>query len=288
VRVSVTIARSGTLVRREQRQVAPRLVGRAALVEAAVREETIHLGAAGVDPVRHPAAPVHRQDVVVAGDHEVERAGARPLLGAEAVDEGQARRQRRAGARGLDRGPVEVADVVEERKEQVEDELAVRVTLHVAREEDGQRLEDAAAQHGERVDRAGLREEPLAEAERVRVLGARRADGATADVRDQDVGADVLRDGREIDLGAVVDGTALQQDLPGLVEADAPAERRPGFHADAQVTPLHFDRAYPHIRPVRDEREQTGHATTPVLRLAAHSPSSLSSCAAGGGRAAAG
>ena len=65
-----------------------------------------------------------------------------------------------------------------------------------------------------------MREEPLPVAERVGVLGARRADGGEADVRDEGVGADVLGHVDEADLGAIVDGTTLEEDLAALVKAD--------------------------------------------------------------------
>ena len=74
----------------------------------------------------------------------------------------------------------------------MEDELAVRLAAHVAVEEGGELLGEAAAQPGEGVDRAGVGEEPLAVAEGVRVLGAGGPDRGEPDVGEQGVGPDVV------------------------------------------------------------------------------------------------
>ena len=76
--------------------------------------------------------------------------------------------------------------------------------------------------------RAVMGEQPRAEAERVRVLVLRLADGAAAHVTDDHVGAQILDQRVEVDrLGRRL-GPALQQHLAALVEAEPPrVERSP-------------------------------------------------------------
>ena len=164
---------------------------------------------------------------------------------------------------GLDDRTIEVAGVVEERQEQVEEQLAVRLAPHVAVEEQRELLGQPAAQPAERLDRAGAGEEPLPVAEGVGVLGARRADGREPHVRDERVGADVAEQVGQADLRAVVDRPALEEDLAGLVEADAPARRDVRLAPHRERAPLELDDPRAEIWTVTDEADESSH--TPLL-----------------------
>ena len=110
-----------------------------------------------------------------------------------------------------------------------------------------------------------MREEPVAIPERVGVLGARRADGGEADVGDERVGADVLRHVDELDLGAIVDGPAVQEDLAALVEADAPARRDAWLGLHVERAPFELDHLRAEVGSIADETDETSHSSSSLL-----------------------
>src|SRR5262249_28220783 len=99
----------------------------------------------------------------------------------------------------------QVPRVVEERKKQVEKELAVGVASDVASQELRKRFGDAIADRAVSVDGPGVRKEPLPITKWVRVFGAKVAHGSSANVPDEHVGPKVLCERRYVDLGALVD-----------------------------------------------------------------------------------
>ena len=126
---------------------------------------------------------------------------------------------------------------MQEGEEDVEQHLCVGLPADSAAQElwnaGHQPLPDAL----ELGHRAGLREEPLPVAERVGVLGPQRTHRRVAHVADEHIGTHVGREATYLELPALVDRAPPHEDLAALVEAEAPAERRPAG-ARTQRVPL--------------------------------------------------
>ncbi len=89
-------------------------------------------------------------------------------------------------------------------------------------------------------------------------LGAQGTHRRASNVTDDEIGADVGRPRGDVDLGAFVDGAAAHEHLTRLIEADAPAERRP-FRACAKRLALGREHARAEVRAVAYHREETSH-----------------------------
>jgi hypothetical protein len=118
----------------------------------------------------------------------------------------------------------------------------------------GDTRHEAFAHEIELRDRPGLREEPLAIPEWVRVLRSKRPDRRGPNVTDDDVRPYVPGQLREIDVRAIVDGSTPHEDLAPLVKADSPAERSP-FCSRTQRLGLEGERTPAEVRPISDHRE---------------------------------
>src|SRR5690606_7028494 len=181
------------------------------------------------------------------------------FLRAQAVDQRDGSAQRRRNVRRVDVLAIQVPGVVQERKEQVEEQLAVRLAADVAAQKLRQRSEQALPQTIETADAAGLREEPQTVTERVGVLGAEGADGGAADVTDEGIGADVLGGFGQIDDRSLVDRATPEQGLSRLIKADTPAERTIVLTLHPQHRRALFEHTRAQIRAVAHEAEHAGH-----------------------------
>src|SRR6478735_12159561 len=85
----------------------------------------------------------------------------------------------------------QVTGVVQEREEQVEEQLTVGLAPHVLTQKLGLRGEQPLTQSLEAEDGPGLREQPHSIAERMRIFGTQTAHRGAPDVTDQDVRANV-------------------------------------------------------------------------------------------------
>jgi hypothetical protein len=142
------------------------------------------------------------------------------------VDERQRRAQRLTHGRHVDRHAVrQTTLVVQERQEDVERDLGVRLATNSRAQELRNAAVQTLADLIERRERARLCEEELPITERVRVLGAERSDRRRAHVAEDHVTTNVGRDLRHVDHVVLVDGTTAHEHLAPLIEAEAPAER---------------------------------------------------------------
>ena len=169
---------------------------------------------------------------------------------------------RGARGRGIDRRVSEVAGVVQERQEKVEQQLAVGIAPNVAPEKFGQRTRKRAREAAHAVDRPGMREEPLPVAKGVRIFRPKVADRCGPHMPDEHVGSQVFGEHRYVNLGAFVDGPTAEEHLARLVETNPPAERRaPGDYGERLAFELEDARAK--VRSVTDEAEESRHRFPP-------------------------
>jgi hypothetical protein len=159
----------------------------------------------------------------------------------------------------LDVRIVQMPGVVQKRQEQIEEAFAVGFAAHVAAQKFGLGFQQPGAEPFETHDRAGLREEPGAITEGVRVLGAQRAVAGAPDVTEHHVGADGCCGLDQIVLGAIGDGAAAQQHLAGLIESQSPAQGFAIGPASPQNSAVRLQHPRAKICAVPDKAEHACH-----------------------------
>ncbi len=144
----------------------------------------------------------------------------------------------------------------------MKDNLRVRFAADTAPQEFGDAPHQALANLLEVVHGPGLREEPLPVAEGVGVLRPESAHGRVPNVADQQVGPDVSREARDVELRSLVERAAADEHFAPLVEAEAPSK---GIAVRPRTQRFGFERKNPRreVRAISDDSEQTCHRCSP-------------------------
>jgi hypothetical protein len=148
---------------------------------------------------------------------------------------------------------------MQERKEKVKEQLAVRISPDVPPKKLRDRLRQPLTDPGEPRDGARVREEPLPVAEGMGVLRPHRSHRGAANVPDEHVRTDVLQRVGDGEHGPVVHRPATEKDLASLVKTHTPAERI-ARGALLQQSALGLDHLCSEVGTIRDEAEETSHA----------------------------